>query len=101
MQPPVLTSSGQYRPHLVVQARTVRRAQLGQGDVPEEDYLGVEFVQGLGAIQFGAESRYTIRLLFPLVDYSALRSGATFTIREGHRVVGHGIVLEEATPPER
>jgi len=35
---------------------------------------------------------------FPEVSYSHVEEGATFTIREGSRVVGHGVVLERADP---
>ncbi len=32
-------------------------------------------------------------MYYPRVDYSALQTGVTFTVREGGRIVGHGVVV--------
>lgn len=39
--------------------------------------------------------RYPIRLMYhPQVDCNSLVVGATFTVREGGRIVGHGVVVQ-------
>ena len=49
--PPVL-ALGHYRPHLVVRDRGARYARI-RGNVVEEDYLGVSFVEGPEKVVFG------------------------------------------------
>ena len=92
-QPPVLTSST-YRPHVVVQERQVRQARVRDGNVVDEEYLGVTFLEGPKELRFGEPAKILLRLNYPNVDYSSLCVGASFTVREGAKVVGHGIVLE-------
>jgi hypothetical protein len=94
-QPPVLGIPATYRPHLVVQDRSARQAIVREGNVIDEPYLAVTFADGPPALQFGEAARFTLRLDYhPQVDYAALCVGATFTVREGGRVVSHGVVLE-------
>jgi hypothetical protein len=63
-------------------------------NIGDEDYLGVSFVEGPERFDYGEPVRGVLRLdYFPDVNYDALRDGATFTVREGGRIVGH-IVLE-------
>jgi hypothetical protein len=65
------------------------------GGFCEEPYLGVVFISGPAQSTAGQPSRVTLLLgYYPDVDYSALRDGATFTVREGGRVVGFGKVLQ-------
>lgn len=72
--------SPRYRPHLVV-GNPEQRVPLTDGSgTGIEDYLGVQFTGD------GRE--------LPRVDYSALSAGATFTVREGGRVIGFGRVLQ-------
>src|SRR6185312_16803762 len=92
--PPVLGTSAEYRPHLVVQDRSVRDAHM-RGNVVDEEYLGVSFVEGPEKLDFGVPVSCLVRLnYFPEVGYADLREGASFTVREGVRVVAHGTVLE-------
>lgn len=92
--PPVLGLAPHYRPHLVVQDRSARYGRL-RGNVSEEDYLGVSFVEGPQKIDFGESVECVLRLDYsPDANYDALRGGATFTVREGAQVVAHGVVLE-------
>ena len=91
--PPVFGTAAEYRPHLVLQDRTVRQARM-RGNVVEEEYLAVSFVEGPRSFALGEPVRCVLRLsYFPEVDYADLREGATFTVREGARIVAHGIVL--------
>lgn len=62
--------------------------------MPGERYLGVAFVDGAEQPKPGRSDRYKLRLLcYPTVDYSDLTPGTTFTVREGSRIVGSGIVI--------
>jgi hypothetical protein len=91
---PVFGTQAEYRPHLVVQERTVRQARM-TGNTVDERYLGVGFVDGPRQFGFGEAIRCVLRLMyFPDVDYAELTSGTTFTVREGARIVAHGVVLE-------
>ena len=93
-QPPVLGTSSTYRPHVVVQDRQVRQARVRGGDVVDEEYLGVAFLEGPRELRFGEPAEVLLRLDYPNVDYSSLCVGASFTVREGAKIVGYGIVLE-------
>ena len=91
---PVFGTQAEYRPHLVVQDRTVRHARM-TGNTVDERYLGVGFVDGPRQFSFGETIRCVLRLMyFPDLDYAELTPGTTFTVREGARVVAHGVVLE-------
>jgi translation elongation factor EF-Tu-like GTPase len=71
---------GMYRPHLVVQGR------------PEDEYLGVQFIGCKSYQSFGNGIHAEVRLVYEAVDYSALKVGASFVIKEGGREVGYGCV---------
>jgi hypothetical protein len=92
--PPGALSRGVYLPHLVVGNPNQREATAsyqGQGDEP---YLGVAFVGGPEVIEAGSPLPVSLALMyFPQVDYGALSTGATFTVREGPKVVGYGMVI--------
>jgi translation elongation factor EF-Tu-like GTPase len=97
--PPDLSQAGSYRPHIVIQDRATRRAIIDENNVVREEYLGVTFRDGPKHVRHGESIRCTLTLVyFPEVSYSHVEEGATFTIREGSRVVGHGVVLERADP---
>lgn len=86
-----------YKPHLVVQSPDVREA-VYEGVFRVEPYLGVVFISGPAQPTAGQSSRVTLLLgYYPNVDYGALRDGATFTVREGGKVVGFGKVLRAHT----
>ena len=91
-----------YRPHVVVGDPEQRRTPLAEdGRTATETYLGVCF-DGDGEEMLPGK-QYVVSLVLPYygtVEYSDLVSGATFTIREGHRIVGFGEVLESPFLPE-
>lgn len=98
---PLDLSAGGYKPHLVVQPREVRTAVYENG-YGVEPYLGVVFLPGPAAVLPGEPYQVTLLLgYYPEVDYDALREGATFTVREGGKVVGHGKVVRRLTRHER
>ncbi|PHS11527.1 MAG: hypothetical protein COA78_09530 [Blastopirellula sp.] len=86
-----------YRPHIVIQDSAIRTAEVDENGMNNENYLGVEFIDGPEHLQFGHRDQYQLRLFYsPAVDYSAVIVGAEFTIREGARIVGFGTVLSRS-----
>ncbi|MCA8955625.1 MAG: hypothetical protein KDC87_06100 [Planctomycetes bacterium] len=74
-----------YRPHLVV-----------EGD-PESTFLGVQFTgEGTELVPGFDHLVHLVLAYWPDVDYRALVPGARFTVREGGRVVGSGVVVEHS-----
>jgi translation elongation factor EF-Tu-like GTPase len=84
---------GRYMPHLVAQSPDVRVA-LKLGGMGIEPYLGITFLEGPHPVVPGQPARFLLELMYyPGIDYDALQPGATFTIREGGKIVGFGTVL--------
>jgi translation elongation factor EF-Tu-like GTPase len=82
-----------YRPHIVIQDSTIRAATYDERGMGNEHYLAVEFIGGPDSSTPGTSSKVAMLLsYFPRVDYAAVQDGATFTIREGSRIVGFGVV---------
>jgi translation elongation factor EF-Tu-like GTPase len=81
---PARLTEGVYRPHLVVQDPNIREYQSG------DDYVGVYFEAGPEQAMFGKEWSATVMVW--LRPREVLPPGATFTIREGRKVVGWGTV---------
>lgn len=77
-QPPFSTDRS-YRPHIVV-----------DGD---PTYLAVRFVGG-SKTKSGEAGRFSFVETYPDVDYSSLHAGVQFTVREGSKIVGDGVILE-------
>lgn len=81
----------QYRPHLVVGDINQRKAILDECNFSMEEYLGVAFFDGPKIIEPGVAIKTSMVLVyFPNVNYEKLIPNATFTIREGAKVVGFG-----------
>jgi translation elongation factor EF-Tu-like GTPase len=74
-----------YCPHLVVQLPTIREHNKS------DHYLGVRLISEKEIIP-GMPIDLDMELMYPGIDYSALVPGATFTIREGPKIIGFGIV---------
>ena len=91
--PEDLLSVGTYRPHFVVGDPEQKKAIVNENNVGQEVYLGVSFSSQEGALKPEHEINAVVSTIYPDVDYSALVTGATFTIREGQKVVGNGKVL--------
>ena len=89
--------STNYWPHVVVGDPTQREAIVRDGNVCTEDYLGVAFLAGPEVIQPGDSCTVTMSLMYyPEVDYSRLRRGTTFTLREGGQIIGFGRVTRRS-----
>ncbi len=89
-------NSSEYRAHLVVDDPYKRLAIKADDErTLTENYLAVSF-SGKGGPLLPNQS-YDVRLLlifYPHPAYNALVSGATFTIREGPKIVGYGRVTK-------
>jgi hypothetical protein len=55
--------------------------------------LGIAFIYQQGTLKAEKEIEAVVVTIYPEVDYSSLVTGATFTIQEGHHVVGKGEVI--------
>jgi translation elongation factor EF-Tu-like GTPase len=89
---PILTP--QYRPHIVIQSPEVRRALDDDDGVNREAYLGICFLDAPIDFQPGHAAEVTLELMYhPRVDYGQVLPDATFTVREGGKVVGYGRVI--------
>ena len=90
---PINAKNGRYRPHIVLGPPTQRTTLLKDG-MPVEEYLGVTVADGPESVAPGQTAEANLVLIYhPEVPYKGVRPGATFTIREGHKVVGYGTVL--------
>ncbi len=88
-----LLQTGQYRPDIVIGPATQRTA-IRQGNRFTETYLGVMFVGRPDEMNPGETAEVSLALRsFPDYPYAEAQPGATFSIREGSRVVGFGEVL--------
>lgn len=89
-------NSSLYRAYLVVSDPNRRVAcKAGENRTLTEDYLAVSF-SGEGGPMLPNQP-YDVRILlifYPHPAYGALVSGATFTIREGPKIVGYGRVAK-------
>jgi hypothetical protein len=98
-EPPLLLwSDGSYRPHIVV-GDPKQRLAVTVGNVIQETYLGVAFLSGPEKVEFNESFLAELALIYyPHPVYDSLAPGATFTIREGAKVVGYGEVKRVLLP---
>lgn len=76
-----------YMPHLVIGDPRQKS--------PSGKLLGVAFRRSPLTLAPGDTATVRMDLMYhPQVDYRGLMPGATFTVREGPRIVGHGRVLK-------
>lgn len=89
-----------YMPHLAIDDRAYREAKTDSNNQSLEHYMGVHFEPALSITDPSTGSgKYSLRLMYyPRVDYSTLQPGVTFTVREGGRIVGHGVVVSSTLP---
>lgn len=82
-------------PHIVIQSPHVRTAKLDERGYGCEAYLGVRFLVDDQPMKPVETTEVQLELMYhPQVDYREVVPDATFTIREGGRVVGYGRVTE-------
>ncbi|MEQ8836540.1 MAG: hypothetical protein RID07_07020, partial [Lacipirellulaceae bacterium] len=90
---PAFRTSHKYFPHVVVQSPDAREATRDENGYLVEDYLGVQFIDDPNDYELGQTAEVKLLLFYhPRVDYSKLVPDATFTIREGGKIVGFGAV---------
>jgi hypothetical protein len=98
--PPGILAGLQYRPHIVIGAPTQKEAIVGANRVLTEDYLGVAFASGPTLVPIGEQIQVQLMLIYwPSLDYGKAQPGATFTLREGGRIVGQGRITRRWTEP--
>lgn len=92
-----LAYGGRYRPHIVIQARDTREPKIEIKDGLRccvEPYVSVAFWTGDDPMHVGSRFRVTLSLwAYPHEMYQSCRAGATFTLREGSKIIGHGKIL--------
>ena len=90
--PQIGRAPGNYRPHIVIGDPKQRKA-IVVGKEIRETYLGVIFVSGPDEVRVGEPIEAEAELMYyPLPEHDAVVPNATFTIREGARVVAYGRV---------
>jgi hypothetical protein len=84
-------------PHVVVGDPGQREPRIS-GNTIIEHYLGVLVADAPDEIPPGGSAEITLRLMYwPDEKYEQLVPGATFTVREGPKIVGFGRVLSVKT----
>ncbi len=89
-------SSRNYWPHFVVGEPDQQAAILGPDNTLVEEHLGVCVWAGPAELQPGQAAELDVALPYSPEIYAKLTPGATFTIREGSKIVGSGRVLAHA-----
>lgn len=99
----MIAPESRYAPHLAIDDRANRKARTDSNNQSLEHYMGVHFEPALSVADPRTGSgQYPLCLMYyPRIDYSTLQTGATFTIREGGRIVGHGVVVSSHLTAER
>jgi hypothetical protein len=92
---------GKYRPHIVLGSPDQREAIIiekdGLKNYIDEQYLGVAFWDGPSEkfLPTNKPIDITMALMYaPHEQYNDVQPGATFTLREGPRIIGYGKVNE-------
>jgi hypothetical protein len=93
---------GGLRPHIVLQDRSVRKPKVGMRDGHSnhilDEYLSVAFWLGPDPVPIGSSFPLTMYLwCHPDPMYDGCIPGATFTIREGGKIIGHGEIKRRWT----
>jgi hypothetical protein len=65
---------------------------IGDGNRLVEEYIGVAFLEGPPAPEAGKNYQWCSRCCLFQPMYGKPNPGVSFTVREGPRIVGYGIV---------
>lgn len=93
-----LSCDALYRPHFVVQDRTIRNAKM-DGNRSGEPYIAMTFIDGPENYTNGDSGVF--RFYCPYwnhPEHPDINIGTEFTIREGGKIVAGGIVIESSKP---
>jgi hypothetical protein len=86
-------------PHIVIGDPQQREARM-RGNTIIERYLGVLVTDAPDEMMPGKTDQVTLSLMYwPEEKYDDLKPGATFTLREGSKIVGFGPVLSAVEWP--
>jgi hypothetical protein len=87
-------------PHMVVGDPSQSRVKVGAGNRIAEEYLGVLIKDAPDELTPGSSAELTLVFMYwPEENYSSVRPGATFTLREGPKIVGFGEIISTHTAP--
>lgn len=92
-------SPSTYRPHIVVQSRDVLNAIVGIDGVILEPYQAVTFLEAPTSYQLGEKGTFLFEFpRYPRHPYVDVQPGSTFTVREGKKIVAHGVAVSRIDP---
>src|SRR5580693_724580 len=92
--PDGIFQSLQYRPHIVIGDPMQLKPIIVDGNRLTESYLGIAFSNGPQKVKHGQPLKTTMLLVaWPMADYETVVPDATFTLREGGRIIGYGKIL--------
>jgi hypothetical protein len=87
-----------YRPHIVIGPPDLKHVVITEGYSLTETYLGVAFARGPNHIELSCPVIAEAALMYSrALEYSIVIPEATFTLREGPQIVGHGRVIKRWT----
>jgi hypothetical protein len=87
-----------YRPHIVIGPPDQKHVVVTEGYSLTETCFGVAFSRGPNHIELSCPVIAEAVLMYsPALEYSIVIPEATFTLREGSRIVGHGRVIKRWT----
>ena len=99
LEHPRWPNRGRYKPHIVIGDPGQREAQMS-GNTITEHYLGVLVADAPDEMSPGTSAEVTLYLMYwPEEKYDSVVAGATFTVREGPKIVGFGKVLSDIEQP--
>ena len=97
--PEGVSRTWRYRPHLVLDDANPHKP-ISEGHRPAETRCGVVFIDGPNHIEFGKPQIFKMALPFwNPSEYSGIVAEATFTLREGLHIVGHGSIKRRWSEP--
>lgn len=89
-------------PHIVLGDPAQREPIIGPGNIIKERYLGVWVSNSPDELVPNQPTNVLLKLMYwPDENYEGVAEGATFTVREGPRIVGFGTVLSNVESEDR
>ena len=83
-------------PHIVLGGPNQRGARVGTGNIISERYLGVLISNAPAELLPNQPAAVRLTLMYwPEEQYDGVRPEATFTLREGPKIVGFGRILSQ------
>jgi hypothetical protein len=85
-----------YMPHIVLGDPSQREALVGPNNTISEHYLGVLISDAPDELTPGRPIEVVFQLMYwPEERYDGIVSGATFTLREGSKILGFGTIRSQ------